>query len=121
VPTPAGGSPSRLAELATDRPDYTEGAAVLGTGILQFEQGLTVESDHGTRTFTGPEFLMRAGINRRFELRFGGDGVTWGRGFSDAEFGARIMMFQHARYLPAVSVIPIVSVPWPSRSLELRL
>lgn len=108
-----------LPELVTDRPDYTEATDVAGTGIFQFEQGFTIERDKSTYSFTGPELLMRVGVGKRFEFRFGGDGVdaSWGggqrltRGTADSEVGAKIMLSGERHYMPAFSLLPMISLP----------
>ncbi len=70
--------------IFTDRPDQTESAAIVPAGWLQIEAGATYEE--GAWSVVGqdyisawttqlPGFLLRFGVNRFFEFRFGG-GVT---------------------------------------------
>jgi hypothetical protein len=112
-----------LPELVTDRPDFTESSEVVGHGVLQVESGFTFESDRlGSvtwRSITTPSMLVRLGLGRRVELRFGGDGFLRGwtnipsadaeSGYSDVELGVKIKFLARERF--DMSVIPIVSVP----------
>ena len=69
---PAEGQSAGVAELVTDRPDFTESGVVVPMGSFQVEGGLTWESSAGSvRTASGPELLVRWGLMRRLELRFG--------------------------------------------------
>jgi Putative MetA-pathway of phenol degradation len=113
-------------ELVTDRPDFTESVEVVGTGTLQFESGFTINSEAGVRSFSGPELLMRAGISRRVELRFGDEGflmekeqgVKTRSGDSDIELAAKIKVFEESKFRPAFSLIPLLSVPTGGRSFS---
>jgi len=65
---PAG---AEEAELATDRPDFTETAVVVPRGRFQLEMGFTfAEGKDGLNVLSGPETLLRYGIGPRTELRF---------------------------------------------------
>jgi hypothetical protein len=109
----------KLPEIVTDRPDYTESTDVAGRGVLQIENGFTVERSQTGHSLAGPELLMRIGLSKRLELRVGGDGVLTERrpganrvsGFSDVDLGMKILLFDQGRNRPALSLIPIVSVP----------
>jgi hypothetical protein len=50
-------SQQELPELVTDRPDFTESTEVAGTGVFQFENGVTLEKDRsaGMHRIAGPE------------------------------------------------------------------
>ena len=110
---------AELPEMVTDRPDFTESTAVVGKGVIQTENGLTVERGQGGSNFSGPELLLRVGLAKHLELRVGGDGLLSqpmhgaGRvfGHSDVELAVKIPLFDQARLRPALSLIPILSVP----------
>lgn len=112
-----------IGEISTDRPDYTESTEVVGRRMIQFENGFTLSGEKGVSSLSTGELLMRVGLSKRIEFRFGADGflAEWAptevvkRGFSDIEFAAKIRLFDQTRYLPAVSLIPIVSAPGGTR------
>lgn len=86
--------------------------------MIQFEDGFTAESESGTRRFSTPELLLRVGLTRRVELRFGDEGFLSERaagntvqGHSDNEVAAKIRLWEQGRFRPAVSLIPILSLP----------
>lgn len=56
--------------IATDRPDFTESARVVGRGTIQWESGLTASRIDGDKELAGPELLIRIGASERFEWRF---------------------------------------------------
>ena len=116
---------SPLPELVTDRPDFTESSNVVGRGILQVEMGTTLESNgkdaDRDRTLTTPLALMRIGVSKRIELRFGTDGYmldTTGigaaqavtRGQSDLEVGAKVVLLDESHRVQ-FAVIPMASLP----------
>jgi hypothetical protein len=106
-------------ELATDRPDFTESAVVVPPGSVQLEMGLTWERRRASRAFNAPELLVRWGVGRRTELRFGAPdynrtrAVPTGRhfdGFGDTSLGFK----QQFGPLPAgfdLALIGGISVP----------
>ncbi len=110
---------AELPEMVTDRPDYTESTNLVGKGVVQMENGFTVERGREGSTLSGPELLMRIGLNKHLEFRIGGDGflsqrapgVTGVAGYSDVELAVKIAVFDQGRHRPALSLIPIVSVP----------
>jgi hypothetical protein len=62
---------------------------------------------------------MRVGLTGRLELRVGGDGFLSQRmpgaekvaGYSDVDLAVKIRIFDEGRHRPALSLIPILSVP----------
>jgi hypothetical protein len=112
--------------MVIERPDFTESTEVVGKGVIQFENGLTVERDHGTNNVTAGETLVRVGISKRVELRFGGDGfLAQGNpgipsvyGYSDVELAAKFTVFRQGSHTPAVSLIPMLSVPAGSKEFS---
>jgi hypothetical protein len=114
-----------LEELETDRPDITEGSAVVGAGLWQIETGVLFQSDrtdpvtaHDT---SAPNVLLRIGVSSRLELRIGGEGFlaeslsTPGTGMStgasDLELSFKYKLLDQERVGFDFSVIPIVSLP----------
>jgi outer membrane putative beta-barrel porin/alpha-amylase len=57
--------------LVTDRPWAGESGRVVALGRTQFEGGFGFRLDRGTRTLSGPEFLLRVGLPFRTEFRLG--------------------------------------------------
>ncbi len=110
-------------EISTDRPDFTESTEVVGRGTTQLESGFTVGNEKNLSSLSAGELLLRVGVSKRVELRFGAEGfdAEWSqseniqRGFADIELGAKFRLFDETRFLPAVSVIPILSAPAGTR------
>jgi hypothetical protein len=105
-------------ELVTDRPDFTESSSVVGRGMLQLESGLSYEGDADVRSLTVPSVLLRVGLSRRIELRFGGDGFlsqdsggVRESGHSDVEIGVKIRLLDERRAGFDLSLIPMASLP----------
>jgi hypothetical protein len=115
-------------EMSTDRPDFTEGTGLVGRGVFQFENGFTVAREHGMYSLSDGEFLLRVGVSGRAELRFGAEGflTEWARdqapsrGYSDIALATKIQLTAESRFAPAVSVIPILSMPSGSRTYSSR-
>jgi len=115
-------NPTTRPPLVTDRPDFTESSDVIPVRWLQFESGVTFESDGSgvfrTRSVSAPAALLRVGLGFRTELRIGAEGYVLERqetgrssGYADVELSAkvRLLMESHAGF--DLSVIPIVSFP----------
>lgn len=127
---PAKGTPEKrptqdvLPELVTDRPDFTEATETVRPGVVQVEMGITLDREGGARHLSQGEVLTRFGITRRAELRFSGDGLVgersnggvWKQGVADTEVGVKIAMWEQKHFLPALSVIPILSMPSGARA-----
>jgi hypothetical protein len=124
-------SAEELPPLSADRPGYTTNADVLGRGLLQFETGtyLQVQTLQSVtaRSLQLATPLVRAGLFKRVEFRVGGSGYVRqssatadGRrisGVSDHSVGAKIGLLQEGKWLPALTVIPTVSLPIGCRPL----
>ena len=117
--TPA---PPATPELITDRPDFTESSQVLPRRWMQFETGVTFESDgrdvSKTRSVSFPSALVRIGLGVRTELRIGAEGYITERqqtgrsaGYSDAELGVKVSLLEERRAGLDLSVIPMASFP----------
>ncbi len=80
--------------ISTDRPDFTESTDAVPLGHLQLETGYTFtydrEKGNRVRTHTAPEFLLRVGLMKNFELRLAWAGYTWAHhASSDGNGGGR--------------------------------
>ena len=115
-----------LGELSADRPGFGVPTNVLPRGVVQFEGGFafTTEVDGNTlcRTLTWGSPLARLGLGNRTEIRFGGDGFLASatesdvytdrvRGWSDFGLGAKIALYRGHGLIPALSLIPTLSLP----------
>jgi Putative MetA-pathway of phenol degradation len=112
--------------ISTDRPDYTESTDVVPLGNLQLEGG-TVWGVHqlaaGPLTsLASPSPLIRFGLSKRVELRWGSDGfvsesqLTTANpdrhtGTSDMNAGLKIRLWQECRSIPSVAIIGAMSFP----------
>lgn len=112
--------------IEADRPGLGEGASVLKAGVLQVEGGflLNGESEGASmsRGFGAGNPLIRLGIGRRTELRFGGDGYLMrtkrtgkrrelASGLSDLVVGAKFALAEEKGLRPALTLIPALSLP----------
>lgn len=81
-----------VAELVTDRPDFTESPVAVPVGGVQVEGGGTWERSGGESVLSGPELLARVGFARGWELRFGAPDYTHDGGdggWGDASIGLK--------------------------------
>lgn len=111
--------------LAADRPDFTEAASTVGRGVLQIEFGYTFGGDwsggNSVQTHTLGELLLRAGVVADWlELRVAVSPVTRvdseGSGASDSgiedlHLGAKIELTPQAGRLPALALLPQMTLP----------
>jgi len=115
-----------LDELSTDRPDFTESTDTLRPGLFQLEGGLAGSSHNlaagPVHTIGGPSALLRLGVTPRIELRLGADGfesewraaggiVEHDSGHSDLDVAVKIRVLDEHRGLPAIAIIPGISMP----------
>jgi hypothetical protein len=111
--------------IATDRPDFTESALVVGRRVLQIENGFTYINARGLYSISGPETLFRYGVSRNWELRLGvpnyfsqrAGGVTT-RGFGDTYFGAKVQLGPKGKW--DLSLIPAIFIPTGPRDFSSR-
>src|SRR5512134_3632032 len=117
APAPAVGQEPE--PLVTDRPDFTESAAVPGHGRVQVEGGWTVEESGDAREHSVAEILVRIGLGERFEARIepgswisADDGDADVAGLDDAGLGFKVLLFQEIPpSRPAVALLVSSSVP----------
>ena len=113
---------SRAEPIITDRPDFTESAVTVATGLTQIEAGQTFTREASTNSMAVGELLVRRGLARRVELRVAvnsytieSHGDTRARGFEDAGIGAKISLMDAGegarRWQPALAAIVGASVP----------
>jgi len=112
--------------ISTDRPDYTESTEIVPLGNLQLEGG-TIWGVHqlagGSLTsLASPSPLIRFGLSKRVELRWGSDGfvsesqLTNGNpdrheGTSDMSAGVKVKLREERRSVPALAIIGAMSFP----------
>jgi hypothetical protein len=116
---PAAGAAQEPEPLVTDRPDFTESAAVPGRGRVQVEGGWTVEESGGARAHSLGEILVRIGLGDRLEARIepgswatADDGDADVSGLDDAGLGVKVLLLEEIPPIrPAVAVLLSSSVP----------
>ncbi len=87
-----GAATGARAELVTDRPDFTESAQTILSGIWQIETGASWLDLEPESALALPEALVRTGLSERWELRIGlPDFVDVGNqsGLTDASLGVK--------------------------------
>lgn len=112
--------------VEADRPGLGESVHVLPAGVLQVEGGFRLDGEaeeHGvTRGFSGGNPLLRLGIGHRSEIRIGGEGLLLRShrrgsnrsiegGMADPVLSAKIALLRESDLLPALTVIPGLSLP----------
>jgi hypothetical protein len=123
----SGGPPSMDEPLEADRPDFTESPLTVGKGVVQVEMGYTFTADGnlGARTtdHTFPQMLWRIGMFAEwFEFRvfynYDINEVTLPAGnhlhmsgSEDLQLGAKICLARQEGILPAMGLIPAMTVP----------
>ncbi len=108
----------KLPAIQTDRPDQTETPAVVPKGLVQVELGFALErADPSSASAALPTFLLRYGVNGRFELRLESEfisGKTGERRFSGlapCEIGAKVRLAEENGVVPLTSLIGHLSIP----------
>lgn len=129
------GNGNEAIPLITDRPGYSDGVNIVPRGLFHWESGFSLSlAAHGTGAAANPLELeaernmlagapvLRVGVSRRFELRFGGDGVLYHShrisgashfqsGISDLAVGFKVALIEERRILPAISLVSMFSLP----------
>ncbi len=107
-------------EMATDRPDFTEGTQIIDAGHFQIESGYTYYYDANTDGQSSelhvlPEFLLRIGIMEDIEFRFNMPGYIFEEqnknGLSDFSSGYKHSLFEQGDVLPEISYIAELGLP----------
>jgi hypothetical protein len=129
----SGGAPGMDEPLESDRPDFTESPVTVGRGVIQLETGYdyTIDKTLGTQ-FTQhsfPQTLWRIGMFAEwFEFRifynYEIDNFTLPngrrqqlRGSDDLELGMKFCLTPQEGFLPAMGIIPAMTVPSGSPGL----
>jgi len=108
-------------DLVTDRPDQTESSVVVPLGFAQVETGYLYTRDSGSSSREAPGTLVRIGIARRVELRFGHAGfisAASGSGVGDSQIGAKVNLVGESSWRPEVAVLTGFSLPTGQASLS---
>jgi hypothetical protein len=114
-------------DIVTDRPDFTESPVAVPTRSVQLEMGDTYERSGGVRLNTIGEALVRVGVARGAELRFGlpsyvrVEGPASIAGASDANVGAKVELVNGARaagLVPTTALIVGAGLPTGARAFR---
>jgi len=121
--------PAEEDRLEPDRPHFPEASTAAGRGRVILEGGYTFNSKADTfASHAFPEMLWRVGMfTDWFELRFGqsflhqrerlASVTTDTSGLQDLYLGAKIAVMEQHGWLPAVALIPQMSVPTGARAV----
>ena len=116
--------------ISADRPGFAASTDVLQPGMVQVEGGVTLSVDregdvrHRTMTLGSP--MVRMGMWRFVELRAGGSGMQIVRstdcngrgttaGWSDLAVGAKVAVVREGKLVPAITLLPSISLPAGNR------
>jgi len=112
--------PQNIVEpIVTDRPDFTESAAIVPQRRFQVENGATWAIGDESNQFNLSETLIRYGLNSQTELRIGLPNYNWvegAEGFDDFTLGAKYLFPLAGQ----VSVALIGGVSFPVGVQEFR-
>jgi len=121
--------PAEEDRLEPDRPHFPEASTAAGRGRVILEGGYTFNNKGDTfASHAFPEMLWRVGMfTDWFELRFGqsflhqrerlASVTTDTSGLQDLYLGAKIAVMEQHGWLPAVALIPQMSVPTGARAV----
>jgi outer membrane putative beta-barrel porin/alpha-amylase len=123
---PESGHSQTSAEISTDRPDFVESAATVGSGRVQMETSFAMsnaeEGALATTTWTTPT-LIRVGVTEVFELRLESDWLVRSEttpaiglpdvthGVADLSVGAKWHVRDQGHGLPALAVLVHADLP----------
>lgn len=119
-------SPEQRASIAADRPSFTTGPRLLELGTWQLELGYSYRDDAGESKEdigTFPETMVRYGLDKKWELRFGWDGYDFVDD-ADDKAGDTSIGFKYAlddQFVPDTSLALITTVSIPTGSGESEL
>jgi hypothetical protein len=111
-----------------DRPHFPESATAVGKGRVVLESGYTFSEKGSATSQSFPEALLRVGLFADwFELRIGqnvldeertGPGARGSAfGATDLYLGVKVALVEQRGFLPAIALIPQMTVPTGSRAL----
>jgi hypothetical protein len=124
----ATNEPSEPERLDPDRPHLPEASTTVGKGRMILEGGYTFNEASSLSAHDAPEALFRAGILAEwFEVRIGQNSLKQERsisgtrstltGIQDLYLGAKVALNGQKRYLPAIALIPQMTVPTGSHEV----
>ncbi len=110
--------------IVTDRPDFTESASVVPSGLAQIESGATYERSGNDRALSLPESLLRKGMGGGWEIRLGipsfvseRSGGESRRGFGDLYIGGKVEIGSESAAV-RFALIPGAIIPYGDRELR---
>ena len=116
----AGGSPDSVPPvepISPDRPDVTNGTAIVEEGLLQVEVGAQ-HARMGTQHSTGTPVTVRVGLLEWLEARAGTDGFVHqsdngsnASGAGNVQLGAKLRLFADPGGAPVLSILPTINLP----------
>ena len=104
-------------EFTADRPGASTGPAIVGKGVIQWEQGMQYDGDGAKGSFTYSNTLLRYGLFDGVEVRLGGDAFSydyfgsWKSAFSGLGIGAKIRCCDEQGAIPAIAVLADLQIP----------
>jgi len=110
-----------------DRPHFPEASTTVGLGRVVLESGYTITERGSSVSQSYPDALLRIGMFVDwFEFRIGQTFVdqqegagprTSGSGAADLYLGVKLALTEQIRYLPAIALIPQMTVPTGSSAV----
>lgn len=105
--------------IVTDRPDQTESSLTVAPGSIQIEGGAAWSRSDVVSHFAAPEVLVRFGVARQIELRFGFQGWQSSRGAlgfgvdgtGDIELGVKYTVARGEGARPTIALLADVAFP----------
>jgi len=111
-----------IAPIDPDRPDVTNGANIVDTGVLQVEAGVQHVRMGAQRSF-GTPLTLRVGLFEWLEARISTDGFLHQTdtsssvsGAGNVQVGAKVRLFADPGGVPVLSILPAITLPVASAS-----
>jgi hypothetical protein len=111
-----------LTAINPDRPDVTNGTAIVDVGLLQLEAGAQYASFGAQRSLATP-LTLRIGLFEWLEARLSTDGFLHQTdksssvsGAGNIQVGAKVRLFADPGGVPVLSILPTVNLPVASAS-----
>jgi hypothetical protein len=120
--------PGQSGRLDPDRPHLPEASTTVGKGRVVLESGYTFTEKGSSSSQSVPEALVRVGMFADwFEFRIGQNVVyetqtragvnTTAHGAQDLYLGVKVALTEQEQFLPAIALIPQMTVPTGSRAV----
>jgi hypothetical protein len=125
---PATDEPEEATRIDPDRPHFPEASTTVGKGRVVLESGYTFSEKRSSFfSHSFPEAVLRVGMfSDWFEFRVGQNFLseqqtaagsrTRATGAQDLDLGIKVALTEQQQYLPAIALIPQVTVPTGSRA-----